>query len=145
MKIMRNTYEECVIEYTFSILFYSGNRVSSLNLIQIQFFINNRWPSSGWIWNTILSHPTLYTHTWWTWAQCLVSLTKLQWDRLARGSLVPPLSWHVNYWLYCWNDFTGWQRISNGPGNEHHLNCKNEHYLFWSWEINEISPYTHSL
>jgi len=134
MKIRRNTFEECFIQYTFYILFYSGNRVSSLNLIQIQFFINNWQPSSGWIWSTL---PSFFAHTWWTWSQCLVSLTKLQWDRLAWGSLVPPPSWHVYYWLYCWNDFTGWQCISKGP--------ENEHYLFWSWEINEISHYTHSL
>jgi len=36
-------------------------------------------------------------------------------------------------------------KISKGPENKHNLNCENEHYLFWSWEINEISPYTHSL
>ena len=124
MKIMRNTFEECFIEYAFSILFYSGNRVSSFNLIQIQFYVNNWRPSGGWIWNTL---PSFFAHTWWTWAQCPVSLTELQWDRLAWGSLVPPPSWHVCYWLYCWNDFTGWQCISEGPENEHNLNCENEH------------------
>ena len=108
-KIMRNTFEECFIEYTFSILLYSGNKVWGLNLIQIQFFKNNWRPSSGWIWNTL---PSYFAHMWWTRAQCLVSLTKLQWDRLDWGSLVPPPSWHVYYWLCCSDDFTGWQCIS---------------------------------
>jgi hypothetical protein len=126
----------------FSILLYWGNKVSGLNLIQIQFFINNWRPSSGWIWNTL---PSYFAHTWWTRAQCLVSLTKLQWDRLAWGSLVPPPSWHVYYWLHCWNNFASWQCICKSPENEHNLNCENEHYLFWSWEINESPRYSHSL
>lgn len=35
--------------------------------------------------------------------------------------------------------------VGVGPENEHNPYGDNEHDLFWSWGINENSPYTHSL
>jgi hypothetical protein len=47
--------------------------------------------------------------------------------------------------LLKWNDFPGWQYVCKVPENEHNLCCEKKCYVFWGWEINEISHYTYSL